>query len=76
MHCARHIFAYTNLKPNCNENELTVQLKGLDPDREYRVRDIDGKQSIAKVKGRALMKGMRLKADSPRTALILYVEPV
>lgn len=63
-------------KPKCDIGEIAVKLKGLDPDREYSVRDIDGKQSIAKVKGRALMKGMRIKATDPRTAVILYIEPV
>lgn len=63
-------------KPECDVSEITVKPKGLDPDKTYTVRDVDGLRNIAKIKGRALMNGMRITSSEPRTAVILYIEPV
>lgn len=60
---------------NCTKNSLAVSLKGLNPDCYYTVRDIDGRNSVSKIKGSALMKMLIVKADTPRTAVTLYVEP-
>lgn len=60
----------------CDKKSIAVALKGLDPNCYYSVRDIDGKNSIERVKGSALMKTFLISADNPRTAITLYVEPV
>lgn len=52
-----------------------MEVKGVKADRYYTVRDIDGTNSIEKIKGSALIKGLPLLADDPRTAMIVYVEP-
>lgn len=57
------------------EKSFTVQLKGLDPDRFYTLRDADGVQTLARVRGSALMRGIRLYAEDPRTALLFYITP-
>ena len=62
-------------KPECDIAEIVVKPKGLDPDKEYSVRDVDGLRNIAKIKGRALMNGMRITSSAPRTAITLYIEP-
>lgn len=59
----------------CTENTCTVQVKGVQADRYYTVRDIDGKLSMPRIKGSMLQSGLRLRADEARTAIILYVEP-
>lgn len=61
---------------NCDESRMTLNLKGVNPDRYYRVRDIDGKQSVDRVLGAELINGFTVSADSVRTALVLYIEPV
>ncbi len=58
------------------EAYFNVALKGLDANTYYSVRDIDGINSYAKVKGSALMAGLNLYAGNARTAIILYIEPV
>lgn len=58
------------------QSSFKVTPKGLDPDTYYSVRDIDGVNSIAKVKGSALMKGINLYAENARTAIIIYIEPI
>ncbi len=65
----------TAVRPvDCDIEEISLSVKGVNPNKYYRVRDVDGKLDIAKVKGSALIKGLRVRADDPRTALILYVE--
>ena len=59
----------------CDESSLTVQVKGVDPDGYYTVRDVDGVNNIARVKGSALRSGLPIYAANARTALILYIEP-
>ncbi|MBO4572945.1 MAG: alpha-galactosidase [Clostridia bacterium] len=62
---------------NCQEDTVKVLLKGLDPDTVYTVRDIDGVNSIQRVRGRALMtNGLSLYAANARTAIVIYIEPV
>lgn len=51
----------------------SISVKGIDPNKYYSVRDIDGVNSFAKVKGSALIDGLVLYAAEPRTALILYI---
>ena len=60
----------------CKEGTYTIQLKGVDPNKYYSVTDIDGVNSKQKVKGSALLQGLPLRADKPRTAIILYVNEV
>ena len=60
--------------PNCDEDTYMVQLKGIDPDKYYTIKDIDGINSFTKVKGSALLKGIPIYAENPRTAIILYIE--
>ncbi len=61
--------------PDCEERSYKVEVKGVKTDRYYTIRDIDGINSIKKIKGSALIKGLPLLADDPRTAMIVYVEP-
>lgn len=59
---------------DCTENSYTVQLRGLDPNKYYSVRDIDGVNSIERIKGSVLMQeGLELYAENARTAMILYL---
>ncbi len=60
----------------CAKSRETICIKGVDPDKLYRVRDIDGRNSIDKIKGSDLMSGVRLTAKHDRTAMTLYIEPV
>ena len=60
----------------CRQSVCKVQVKGLDPDKHYTVRDIDGVNSVNRVKGSALMRGLPLYAANPRTAITVYIEPV
>lgn len=60
--------------PGCDQDTYMVQLKGINPDQYYTITDIDGVNSFARVKGSALMKGVPIYAENPRTALILYIE--
>ncbi len=60
---------------NCDNKYLTVCVKGLNPNAYYSVTDVDGVNSIAKVKGAMLMKGLTVFAENPRTAIVLYVTP-
>jgi alpha-galactosidase len=60
--------------PGCDQYTYMVQLKGINPDQYYTITDIDGVNSFARVKGSALMKGVPIYAENPRTALILYIE--
>lgn len=59
----------------CDEKTITVYPKGLKENGYYTVRDVDGKLSVAKVKGSALMKGLKLTAAEARTSIMLYIEP-
>lgn len=58
------------------QDTFKVMAKGLDPNSYYTVRDVDGINNIAKVKGSALMKGLNIYAANARTAITLYIEPV
>lgn len=58
------------------QDTFKVVPKGLDPNTYYYVRDVDGINSIAKVKGSALMKGLNIYAESARTAITIYIEPI
>lgn len=62
-------------RPLNTERTYTVQVKGVDPDKYYTVRDLDGVNSKTRVKGSALQKGFTLIAEEARTAMILYIEP-
>lgn len=61
---------------DCSDKQFTVQLRGLDPNKMYSVTDCDGVNTIAKVKGSALMNGIKLYAENPRTAIVLMVKAV
>lgn len=61
--------------PECEEDTYLIQAKGVDPDSYYTVRDIDGVNNYAKIKGSALINGIPVSADNPRTAIILYITP-
>lgn len=61
--------------PKCDEKTYTVSVKGVKADKYYTIRDIDGTNSVAKVKGSALIKGFPILAESARQAVTLYIEP-
>lgn len=61
---------------HCADNHIKVYPKGLQKDCYYAVRDVDGVNSLARVKGSALMKGFTIQASKPRTAVIIYITPV
>ena len=60
---------------NCDKDTCTVSVKGVNPNNYYLIRDIDGVNSIARVKGSALINGYPIYAKNARKALILYIEP-
>ncbi len=62
--------------PECPDAELSVKFKGVDPDGYYSIRDLDGVNSAAKVKGSDLIAGYTVRAAQPRTAIVMFVEPV
>lgn len=62
--------------PNCTASACTVKVKGVDPNRYYKIRDLDGGNSVARVKGSELIDGFTVTASQPRTALVMFVEPV
>lgn len=61
--------------PKSKDATLTVKLKGVDPDKYYALRDADGVQTLARVRGSALLRGISVYAEKPRTALLFYIEP-
>lgn len=61
---------------DCQEREYTVCVKGVDENAYYCLRDLDGVNSVVRVKGSALLNGLRLVAETPRTAIMLYIERV
>lgn len=62
--------------PDCPDATYSVNVKGVNPDRYYSVRDLDGVNSVARVKGSDLMAGFTVTAADPRTALVMFIEPV
>ena len=58
-----------------DEEVYKVQVKGVNPNAYYNLRDIDGVNSYTKIKGSALMKGLPIYAENPRTAITIYIEP-
>ncbi len=58
------------------ERTYMVKLKGVDPDKYYTLRDEDGINSLARVKGSMLLKGIPLTAENPRTAILIFIEEV
>ncbi len=63
-------------QPNCADDRVTVKVKGVNPDNYYEVRDLDRVNTIARVKGSQLMEGLTLYAENPRTAIVIYLNPV
>lgn len=61
---------------DCTKGTVTVNVKGVNPDGYYRIRDIDNMQSVSRVKGSDLQNGLTISASSARTAVVLYIEPV
>ena len=61
---------------HCVEDHIKVYPKGLQKDCYYAVRDVDGVNSLARVKGSALMKGFNIQANKPRTAILIFITPV
>ncbi len=61
---------------HCVEDHIKVYPKGLKKDCYYRMRDIDGVNTIERVKGSELMKGFNISAAKARTAVLIFIEPV
>lgn len=61
---------------NCEEDTIKVNLKGIDSNKYYKLTDIDGINSINKIKGSTLEKGYVINSTSPRQALIIYIEEI
>jgi hypothetical protein len=55
---------------DCEQSQCIVKIKGVNPNHYYTIRDVDGYNSVQRVKGSALMQGIPLKAKTARTALI------
>lgn len=60
---------------NCEEDTVTVSVKGIDEDSYYMVEDSEGLNSMKKVKGSALKKGFSVYLPEKRTAAMIYVQP-
>ncbi len=61
---------------NCLEDSILVQVKGVDKDKYYSITDLDGVNSVAKIKGSALQKGLPIYTAKPRTAIVMYINEV
>lgn len=61
---------------NCDQSVYTIKVKGVDPDSYYKLTDLDGVNSLAKIKGSALIKGLPVRAANPRSAITIYIEEV
>lgn len=58
-------------RKKCEENSYTVQLRGLDPDRRYRLEYDRGEQPAAEFTGRELAEGLTLTLNKPRKSLLI-----
>lgn len=61
---------------NCEDKSLMVEVKGVDPDKYYCLTDLDGANSIKKIKGSALRKGLPINSQKARQAIIIYINEV
>lgn len=57
------------------EKEYTLMIKAVDPDKFYSLNDLDGTFSVERVSGKALREGLTLRAENPRTAFVIYINP-
>lgn len=65
----------TAVRPEgCDKSTITLNIKGVSPHKIYSVRDVDGKQSIARVKGSSLINGLRVTSEHDRSAFTFYIE--
>ena len=59
------------------KSSYTVKLKGLDDNKMYKIRDVDGVNVYQNISGKSLREeGITVSAKSTRTAVSIYVEPV
>ena len=57
----------------CEKSTYTLRFKGVESDKYYSITDVDGVNDRRRIKGSDLMSGLTLKAENPRTAIVLYV---
>jgi len=55
--------------PHCKQNNVLVSCQGIEPNRSYRLQDVDGEERILSGKD---LTSFTIRADTPRKALILY----
>ncbi len=59
-----------------SESSYTVAVKGVDPNHYYSLIDTDNNNSVARVKGSALIKGYTISLTNPRQAAIIFIKPI
>lgn len=60
---------------DCAEETCRIRMRGVAPDRYYRLRDPEGGNGVERIQGDQLIAGYLLRAEKPRTSLLLFVEP-
>lgn len=61
---------------NCSEKEIVLTLKGVKDDALYALKDPDGLNGLAKIKGSALKKGFRLHLENARSSAFIQLEEI
>lgn len=61
--------------PDCTEGRFTVKLRGLNPDKWYKLEDPDGINGTDIIKGQDLMDGYTIYLEA-RSSSILWITPV
>lgn len=59
---------------NCKDESVKVCVKGVDPNKYYTLRDLDGINSLTKIKGSALQRGYSINSTHARQAFVIYIE--
>lgn len=61
---------------DCVADTCTVKFKGVEADKFYSLRDLDGVNSAEKVSGADLIAGYTITASNPRTAIVIYIDEI
>jgi alpha-galactosidase len=57
----------------CEEESVTVKVRGVEADKYYTITDVDGRNSVKSVKGSDLAKGFAITLPEKRMAAILFI---
>ena len=59
----------------CETNLCKVIVKGVDPNKYYTLTDVEGNNSLAKIKGSMLLKGYNIRLNQKRSSALIYIKP-